>query len=291
MRSPRKPSEKKRRMTKNKLAKLAKAQSTNDASSAVQQSLPQDFDPAALLDDSLASHAVSGLMPLTTFGTVYAPPQPMVHAPNDMMVTFDSGPDFEGKLLASLQEFNAGLAGAAQAAATNHPTALHFPSSVSSTHFHPSHAGSHLAPAPVAVTIQKLVNGRDDEVETFPFVMSPQTQAIIEQPWLNDFHEYPAIENTAGPTPQPFTGVNDAEVTRQTELDRVFDTFIDMGFTGSPSVQVAGAPEPITIDDALKYVNSETIDEINYGNVNLRQAMPHLADNYELDFSAFVSDD
>ncbi|TKA65977.1 hypothetical protein B0A55_10879, partial [Friedmanniomyces simplex] len=115
---PRKPSEKKRRMTKSKLAKLAKAEAEANGYAAEQQSLPDDFDPAILLDENLGNHTASRPMQLTNFGTEYTPQQPLVQrVAKNACTTFESGPDLEGKLLASLQQFNEQVAAQTQSAA------------------------------------------------------------------------------------------------------------------------------------------------------------------------------
>ncbi|RMY22330.1 hypothetical protein D0867_02795 [Hortaea werneckii] len=107
---PRKPSEKKKRMTKNKLAKLAaKAQENGIIDGSIaQQTLPDDFDPVAMLDQQLGACAANQPMDVSSFGNVPAAQPPTLNSTTEPFVlTFESNTqDYRG-LAESLAEFNA----------------------------------------------------------------------------------------------------------------------------------------------------------------------------------------
>ncbi|KAK5136179.1 hypothetical protein LTR08_004016 [Meristemomyces frigidus] len=106
---PRKPSEKKKRMTKNKLAKLAarSEENGNIIGDLAQQPLPDDFDPVSMLDEHLARCANAQPLDVNAFSHIPVQPAPALRETEQAeYATFDSGVDMEDTLRASLDAFN-----------------------------------------------------------------------------------------------------------------------------------------------------------------------------------------
>nr|QIA97808.1 putative MAT1-2-1 protein [Teratosphaeria destructans] len=105
---PRKPSEKKKRMTKNKLAKLAaKAQENNGDGISVQQPLPDSFDPIAMLDENLRQCLGNDPLQVTQFGTEYSHQPPTLNATTiPGLMSFDAAHESDAMLRTQLEEFN-----------------------------------------------------------------------------------------------------------------------------------------------------------------------------------------
>ncbi|KAK0256619.1 hypothetical protein LTR91_003986 [Friedmanniomyces endolithicus] len=259
---PRKPSEKKRRMTKTKLAKLAKAQAEANGYVSEQQSLPDDFDPATLLDQSLGAHTASHSMQLATFGPDHTLAQALIHdSVHAGLSQFQTGAGLEERLLASLQEFNE------HAPAQNAPTAAAF-------------AGNNNAGAlwnfagmaqPAFTTVQvnaqlnaqaarsegggavvalPTVNGQLlKEVKGIPYLISPRTTAFIQQPWhhqpdpyRNDPDEFASVPRRA--PGQQMIPPNIIEVLRQEALEEMFSKYTYVGaHVDSPSP----CPSPVHV--------------------------------------------
>ncbi|KAI7282575.1 hypothetical protein KC345_g3440 [Hortaea werneckii] len=106
---PRKPSEKKKRMTKNKLAKLAAKEQEDGLTSntITQQTLPDDFDPVAMLDQHLGDYAINQPMEVSSFGN-HPTTQPPTLTPTTRqdVLTFESNTQDYSGLAQSLAEFN-----------------------------------------------------------------------------------------------------------------------------------------------------------------------------------------
>ncbi|TKA60150.1 hypothetical protein B0A55_12861 [Friedmanniomyces simplex] len=265
---PRKPSEKKRRMTKSKLAKLAKAEAEANGYAAEQQSLPDDFDPAILLDENLGNHTASRPMQLTNFGTEYTPQQPLVQrVAKNACTTFESGPDLEGRLLAGLQQFNEQVAAQTQSAApaltVNNNVAALWNTAGMPVPVPTIAPGNAQAPRPRqygATLAQPMVNGQlANQTPSFAYPTNPQTQAFAQQPWRHDVTAYSNNVNhiTSAPrSPVPARGqevptINAFEILRQDVLDVDFGTFIDMNAFGSSPSPTHVGPAGFDVDAAF----------------------------------------
>jgi len=103
---PRKPSEKKKRMTKNKIAKLAAAEAQANIND--QQQLPDDFDPLTLLDDALeAAAAITEPAYIDTYSTPYTQSPPALSQQYGGAGTvFNTGPDPDDALRKVLDDYN-----------------------------------------------------------------------------------------------------------------------------------------------------------------------------------------
>ncbi|KAK5111906.1 hypothetical protein LTR62_004638 [Meristemomyces frigidus] len=230
---PRKPSEKKRRMTKNKLAKLVKAQAQANVTPVAQQTLPDDFDPLAMLDDTLTSYIGGQTMQVTQYGTDPSLSQPELQTTSwDSCMAFDSGADVEGRLLASLQRFNEHNTPPAPAMPATWPVGT--PTAVPPVS---------LGPSPSAMVAEPLVNGVfKTNVKTFAMPRGKDTKKFMTLPWSDKVNNSQAATQGAGPLeslsatalPQAYQG---AEVARQDNLaDEAFSAFIDLSqFGSSPS--------------------------------------------------------
>ncbi|KAK4540632.1 hypothetical protein LTR36_009063 [Oleoguttula mirabilis] len=104
---PRKPSEKKKRMTKNKLAKLAaKAEENgNIIGELAQQPLPDDFDPVSMLDEHLGACAEAQAFTVNAYGQVPVQRAPVLHT-NHPWNGFHSGPDPNDTFCSTLEAWN-----------------------------------------------------------------------------------------------------------------------------------------------------------------------------------------
>ncbi|KAK5679274.1 hypothetical protein LTS10_008089 [Elasticomyces elasticus] len=211
---PRKPSEKKRRMTKNKLAKIAKAQAEVNGEAVMQQPLPYDFDPAALVHENLYNHSAAHSMQLNNYGTEYALQQPSIQ-----QNIYDNSASFDAM-----------------------PIAVQIASQVA--------AGTYVAIPEYtnAVVAQPTVNGQlANTVTRFPYSAGPEAAAIMQQPWARELE---SVRKQAAITSHPRqqlnqdTPVNSTEIDRQDVLDLDFDSFIDMNAfnDGTPSPNHVGPP-------------------------------------------------
>ncbi|KAK5732033.1 hypothetical protein LTR17_010869 [Elasticomyces elasticus] len=244
---PRKPSEKKRRMTKNKLAKIAKAQAEGNGEAVMQQPLPYDFDPAALVHENLYNHSAAHSMQLNNYGTEYALQQPSIQQNiDDNSATFDVGPNLESRLFTTLQEFNTNTPESyvihpVPPALQAMPIAVQIASQVA--------AGTYVKIPEYtnAVVAQPTVNGQlANTVTRFPYSAGPEAEAIMQQPWARELE---SVRKQAAITSHPRqqlsqdTAVNSTEIDRQDVLDLDFDSFIDMNaFNGIPSPDHIGPP-------------------------------------------------
>ncbi|KAK0253680.1 hypothetical protein LTS09_011258 [Friedmanniomyces endolithicus] len=251
---PRKPSEKKRRMTKTKLAKLAKAQAEANNYVSEQQSLPDDFDPATLLDQSLSAHTASHSMQLANFGPDHTVAQPLIHdSVHAGLSQFQTGAGLEDRLLASLQEFNE------HASAQNAPTAATFAGNnnagalwnfagtvqpvFTTTQVNAQvNAQAAASKGSGAVVALPTVNGQLlKEVKGFPYLISPRTTAFVQQPWHHQPRPYDNDPDTFTSAPrrapaQHMIPPNIIEVLRQDALEEMFSKYTYVGaLVDSPS--------------------------------------------------------
>ncbi|KAF2771543.1 hypothetical protein EJ03DRAFT_31087 [Teratosphaeria nubilosa] len=95
-------------MTKTKLAKLAaKAHENNGDGIPVQQPLPEDFDPVAMLDEDLRQYVGNNPLQVTQFGTEYNIQPPTLNATTVAgLISFDAAHDLDSILRTQLEEFN-----------------------------------------------------------------------------------------------------------------------------------------------------------------------------------------
>ncbi|KAK0863147.1 translational activator of GCN4, partial [Friedmanniomyces endolithicus] len=238
---PRKPSEKKRRMTKTKLAELAKAQAEANGYVTEQQSLPDDFDPATLLDQSLGAHTASHSMQLANFGPDHTAAQPLIHdSVHDGLSQFQTGAGLEDRLLASLQEFNE------HAPAQNAPTAATFagnnnacalwnfagmvqPAFTTAQVNAQVNAQVAASKRGGAVVAMPTVNGHLlKEIKGIPYLISPRTTAFVQQPWHHQPRPYDNDPDTFTSAPRRPPGQqtippNIIEVLRQDALEEMFN--------------------------------------------------------------------
>ncbi|KAI7382124.1 hypothetical protein KC336_g18696 [Hortaea werneckii] len=205
---PRKPSEKKKRMTKNKLAKLAaKAQENGATSSSIaQQTLPDDFDPVAMLDQHLGACATSQPMEVSSFGNIpAAQPATLQQTKKPYAMTFESNAQEYGGLADSLAEFNA-------------------------THPFPNY------PRGSAIGAQPMVNGQYLEN-----VVQQDLPGVGFYLPTDDYSQIQDIEFA----PEPLNETQDsdplAELARTTALEWEFDNFIDFhGYSNNTKGIVGG---------------------------------------------------
>ncbi|KAK0990279.1 hypothetical protein LTR91_008942 [Friedmanniomyces endolithicus] len=266
---PRKPSEKKRRMTKTKLAKLAKAQAEANGYVSEQQSLPDDFDPATLLDQSLGAHTASHPMQLANFGPDHTVAQPLIHdSVHAGLSQFQTGAGLEDRLLASLQEFNE------HASAQNAPTAATFAGNsnagalwnfagtvqpvFTTTQMNAQvNVQAAASKGSAAVVALPTVNGQLlKEVKGFPYLISPRTTVFVQQPWHHQPRPYDNDPDTFTSAPRRPPGQqtippNIIEVLRQDALEEMFSKYTYVGaLVDSPSpthVSPAGVDVDVTI--------------------------------------------
>ena len=197
---PRRPSEKKRRMTRNKLAKLAaaEAQAANGTICAVQQPLPDDFDPLVLLNQSLSTRAADHPMQLMVYAHDPAlVPQNLRDTASKHAVSFISGPDVEERLRTSLVEFNSQLQSQA-------PTRLPVSNS--------------------ALIAQPMINDRfANDVGQFPMNISLD-DLLAEADWTKELQQ---LDDEVTTDVLGHEHDAAAEVMRQNGLETAFDAFID----------------------------------------------------------------
>ncbi|KAK5114241.1 hypothetical protein LTR85_010306 [Meristemomyces frigidus] len=242
---PRKPSEKKKRMTKNKLAKLAaKAEENGNISGDIaQQPLPDDFDPVHMLDEQLGRCADAQPLTINEYGQMHVQQTPILSATSDPNFGgFHAGPDPNDVLRTSLEAFNEA-----------NPTLR-------------SRGG------PVAFTAQSTINGMglmyhdlDDDLPGVGFHDAAGTTMAIEQGGLSQNTQENVAVPTASMTKQykqyaaqiaasaatrvaPHNPVT--EVRRQDRLDLEFGDWIDCeAYASSPGPNAVGPTDAeITYD-------------------------------------------
>lgn len=281
----RKPSEKKKRMTKNKLAKMAKTQAEASGLDVTKQALPDDFDRIAFLDQSLSECATYQPLKVNSYGKDPQPQQPILQKSKEQnAIIFETGPDFEDRLRASLQEFNAQIP-VETLAIPAQPASFWEPATSATT--------VELPPNPVAsIAAKHLIDGEPAyTTPRFPLELSAATKQIVSAPWAQDFNSSkssniitetaPASSVATGPMPvtQPNVG---AEVERQDQLDEDFASFIDMdAYNNTPESEHVGSTGSSFVHAACEDAEmpSFMIDMPNDEN-----NMPSFANSFELDF-------
>nr|QEJ80709.1 putative MAT1-2-1 protein [Teratosphaeria gauchensis] len=218
---PRKPSEKKKRMTKNKLAKLAaKAQENNGDGISVQQPLPDDFDPIAMLDENLRQCMGNNPLQVTQFGTEYSTQPPTLNATTvPGLMSFDAAHDSDAMLRTQLEEFN--MLHHSLPQPNPNPAGNGQPVGISQSFRNP------------AVVCQPVVNGGFvDDARRFDLpARTVDTSAVFDE-----------ISAPGAATTSTDAMVYDpmAEVERQNLLEIDFDQFIDLHGNNSPSPNNGG---------------------------------------------------
>ena len=225
-------------MTKTKLAKLAAKAQENDniGGDMMQQPLPDDFDPVAMLDEHLGNHS-TGHFSLSHFGQVPQQQPPTLRATTEQNVlAFESGADNFGVLATSLQQFN---------------------------DTHPQVQNAH---APVtAITAQPTADGHFFEKDTqqaLPGVGCYGTNANDATPAPSSQIAYSDAEmpidpmvtamdawyNQQAARPMPSLPLDhNAEVNRTDRLELDFNNFVDCeAYENSPDVTYAGPITPAT---------------------------------------------
>jgi hypothetical protein len=241
---PRKPSEKKRRMTKNKLAKLAQAQAKANGYTGPQQPLPDDLDAVTYLDVSLSTHASAHTMPLKAYPVDKTGQQPVIQPtshPN--AVAFNMSSDIEDRLRCGLQSFNEQYPPPQKPQPT--PVQI-FGNGVAGTSVtNPVNQAAASGPSrrypTSAFVAQPVVDGKFvDDTTQYQFNFSAQTQDILRQPWkyaTSPIH--PVTSDTSTPRlwrsdenimiPMALDELDPgAEAGRQDNLDAEFESFIDL---------------------------------------------------------------
>ncbi|RMY65893.1 hypothetical protein D0863_08815 [Hortaea werneckii] len=221
---PCKPSEKKKRMTKNKLAKLAAKERENGliSSPIAQQTLPDDFDPVAMLDQHLGDYATNQPMEISSFGNNPAAQPPTLNPTTRQdVLTFESNTQDYSGLAQSLAQFNA-------------------------THPYPN--GYHQA----AIGAQPMVNG-----QWLQDVVQQDLPGVGFYLPTNDYSQFQDIDLASEQLNETQDSDPLAELARTTALEWEFDTFIDYhGYNNNTEGRVngqSGAQEP----DSLLTGNNE----------------------------------
>ncbi|KAK4555259.1 hypothetical protein LTR86_007555 [Recurvomyces mirabilis] len=287
---PRKPSEKKRRMTKNKIAKLAKAQA-EAGGSPMQQTLPDEYDPVALLNDTMTSYTEGQSIQITNFAQHPAPSQPAL-GNNDPRgwCTFNSGPDIEDRLLAGLQLFNEqhGFSPSPPQAAAADTT----PQGTADPGTPPPPPPPPPPPQqpqvvtsrpsmPIAVAMVPLVNGEAQaNTQQFPITPSGALQNYLTQQTTQNYSIDTSNAFTSGSSAIEQDQFTTGEVGRQDFLVDDFSTFIDMTQVADDLVPDHAGPAPLA--DAP--VNSHTQQVAIEMPVDLSD-YSHIGDTLGLDFS------
>lgn len=248
---PRKPSEKKQRMTKNKLAKLAaKAEENgNILGDIVQQPLPDDFDPVSMLDEHLGSCTNGRSLNINAYEQVPIQQQPVLESSRPQFIDFTAGPDADGLLATSLQAFND--AHPNSFSAPNGATVFVAQSTINDVRLDPRFVDTDL---PGVGYYDAAVNsvaqeGHDESTQQQVAVSTAGTSANYNQ--CNTQVAAPATMSVA-------PDFSTAEVVRQDQLDFDFDKFIDVEAYGSSPAQNGAGPADadITFDfNAADFAN------------------------------------
>lgn len=198
---PRKPSEKKKRMTKNKIAKLAAKTQANGTSTVAQQALPTDFDAVAMLDKALSEVAVKQAIDVNSYRPQWVQKAPVVQR-EGAYLNFFAAHDTNNGLGPQLDGWNNAMPAPANA----------------------------IIPTQTISTLP-IVDGR--------YSRPPVRNVLIEEPVLTDAQWAEIMSTTPGnttttngpaynnPAPPPRPDYSMAEVERQMRLDADFENFID----------------------------------------------------------------